>query len=120
MPLGPGRDSVLPLPMLELVEVVLLSLLFVLEFVPLRGALPGCAVMEPVLAPVELLLPAEDSGDWAMAKGLRAIDRAGMSRKAKLFFMLLAPFLWKQIARQCARSDRLQKKMSGVFPRRSL
>jgi hypothetical protein len=77
--------------MLELVEVALLPLRFVLEFVPLLGALPGWAVMEPVLAPFELLLPAEDSGDCAMARGLSAIESAGMSKKASLFFILLAP-----------------------------
>ncbi len=41
VPFGPGRDAVLPLPMLEFVEVASLPLRFVLEFVPLAGALPG-------------------------------------------------------------------------------
>jgi hypothetical protein len=92
VPFGPGRDAVVPLPVLEFVEVASRSLRFVLEFVPLLGALPGWAVTEPVLAPVELLLPAEDSGDWAIAKGLSAIENTGMSKMASLFFMLLAPF----------------------------
>jgi hypothetical protein len=30
-------------------------------------------------------------GAWAIANGLRLIERAGTSKKASLFFMLLAP-----------------------------
>jgi len=64
-----------------LVELALWSLLLEVEFVVSLGELtPGAPALPGVVGEV-----------WAMANGLRLIERAGTSKKASLFFMLLAP-----------------------------
>jgi hypothetical protein len=66
-----------------LVELMLRSLLLELEFVLLLGELtPGL---------VELPAVPDDPAVWPIANGLRLIERAGTSKKASLFFILLAP-----------------------------
>ncbi|HEY4086707.1 MAG TPA: hypothetical protein VGM43_12250 [Bryobacteraceae bacterium] len=64
-----------------LVELALWSLL--LE--------PECVVSLGELTPGLLALPGVDGEVWAIANGLRLIERAGTSKNASLFFMLLAP-----------------------------
>ncbi len=84
-------------------ELMLRSLLLVLEFVLLLGELtPGL---------VELPAVPDDPAVWPIAKGLRLIERAGTSKKASLFFMLLAPLerrllmpYEEQILRHCAQA----------------
>ncbi|HVW09618.1 MAG TPA: hypothetical protein VHC90_13600 [Bryobacteraceae bacterium] len=69
----------------ELVEFMLRSLELELEFVLSLGELtPG---LDEVPA-----APDEDPAVWAIANGLRPIERAGMSRNASLFFMIIGSF----------------------------
>jgi hypothetical protein len=62
-----------------LVELALRSLLLEPEFVlPLGELTPGL-----------LVLPDVDGEVWAIANGLRLIERAGTSKKASLFFIVI-------------------------------
>jgi len=90
VPCGPACDEVLPLPVPEFVDVPLRLLLFARELSVLPadpGALPGCAVMDPVRAPFELPALDDEPAVCPIAKGLRLTKRAGTSKKVSLFFM---------------------------------
>jgi hypothetical protein len=81
-----------------LVELALWSLLLELELGELT---PGL-----------LALPGVDGEVWAIANGLRLIERAGTSKKASLFFIVIGSFraalfvrqLEEQIPRHCAQA----------------
>ena len=115
-----------------LVELVLFLLVLELEFVVSLGE----------LTPGLLALPDVDGEVWAIANGLRLIERAGTSKNASLFFMLLAPSerrcsyankrsrypatvrklpsLNNEMESKCHPCDRYKRqKKSGVYPRRS-
>lgn len=83
--------------------LLLLSFLSFLSFLAFLSVLVELALWSVLLEPVEFVVslgeltpgapaaPEVDGEVWAIANGLRLIERAGTSKKASLFFMLLAP-----------------------------